>query len=106
MKISRLPLILSLASLLHAQSSQFRIDAGNWGGVTSPVYGMSQVFFGAGPELFTGPAQWAGYFNGVLPNGRMVRPAGVSIQVGMNPLGIALTPAGKYLVTSNNNERD
>jgi YVTN family beta-propeller protein len=42
----------------------------------------------------------------VLPNGRIVKPAGQTIQVGMNPLGIALTPDGRYLVTSNDDERE
>jgi hypothetical protein len=42
----------------------------------------------------------------VLPNGRIVKPAGTSIQIGMNPLGSALTPDGKYLITSNDDERE
>jgi len=42
----------------------------------------------------------------VLPNGRIVKPAGTSVQVGMNPLGAALTPDGMYLVTTNDDERD
>src|SRR5205085_231872 len=58
-------------------------------------------------ELFAGPSKFgSGYFDGVLPNGRIVRPAGVTTQVGMNPLGVALTRDGKYLITSNDDERD
>src|SRR5262249_16225094 len=45
-------------------------------------------------------------FNGVLPNGRIVKPAGITIQIGMNPLGVALTPDGKFLITSNDDERE
>ncbi|BDI29725.1 hypothetical protein CCAX7_17760 [Capsulimonas corticalis] len=82
------------------------IDAGNWASVTAPVYGSSQSGVYSGAELFTGPNQFGSYFSGVLPNGRIVRPAGVSAQIGMNPLGTALTPDGKYLITTNDDERD
>jgi YVTN family beta-propeller protein len=82
-----------------------KIDASNWGAVVSPVYGTNSGPFGAGPELFAAPNQFGDYFSGVLPNGKIVKPAGVSVQVGMNPLGVALTSDGKYLVTSNNNSR-
>lgn len=85
----------------HAQ-----IDATNWGSVTSPVYGANQAGTYAGAEPFAGPNQFGSYFAGVLPNGRKVIPAGVSVQTGMNPLGAALTPDGQYLITSNDDERD
>ena len=60
----------------------------------------------AGADLFAGPNKFGAYYNGVLPNGRIVKPAGQTIQVGMNPLGIALSPDGRYLVTSNDDERE
>ena len=44
------------------------------------------------------------YDHGVLPNGRIVKPAGRSVQVGMNPLGARLTPDGRFLVVSNNDD--
>ena len=96
--------LLSLGSgLMSGQSTQ--IDASNWGAVVSPVWGTNSGSFKSGPELFAGPNQFGDYFSGVLPNGRVVKPAGVSVQVGMNPLGVALTPDGKFLVTSNDNSR-
>ena len=88
---------------MSGQSTQ--IDASNWGAVVSPVWGTNSGLFQSGPELFAGPNQFGNYFSGVLPNGRVVKPAGVSVQVGMNPLGVALTPDGKFLVTSNDNSR-
>jgi YVTN family beta-propeller protein len=81
--------------------------AEHWGSLTSPVYGTSEPAGPyAGAELFAGPRKLpGGYFHGVLPNGRLVTPAGTSVQVGMNPLGITLTPDGKYLIVSNDDER-
>jgi len=37
----------------------------------------------------------------VLPNGRIAAPAGTSLFVGNNPLGLALTPDGRFAVISN-----
>ncbi|MBZ5657869.1 MAG: hypothetical protein LAO56_21625, partial [Acidobacteriia bacterium] len=53
-----------------------------------------------------GPNKFGNYYAGVLPNGRKVTPAGISIQIGMNPLGMAVTPDGQFLVTSNDDERE
>src|SRR5262249_10096407 len=78
----------------------------NWGSVTAPVYGTSETGSYANAELFAGPNKFGSYFSGVLPNGAMVKPAGTSIQIGMNPLGSALTPDGKFLITSNDDERE
>jgi YVTN family beta-propeller protein len=88
------------------QTSVSQIDASNWGSVTAPVYGTSETVPYAGAELFAGPNKFGSYFSGVLPNGRIVKPAGISMEIGMNPLGAALTPDGKYLITSNDDERD
>src|SRR5271157_6131157 len=82
-------------------------DRTNWGLVTSPVYGTSEPGYYAGAELFTGPDKFFNqYFAGVVPNGSKVTPAGTSAQIGMNPLGAVLTPDGKYLITSNDDERE
>ena len=79
----------------------------NWGLLTSPVYGTSEAGVYASAEKFAGAGKFGGnYYNGVLPNGRIVNPAGISVQIGMNPLGSALTPDGKFLITSNDDERD
>jgi YVTN family beta-propeller protein len=78
-----------------------------WGRLVAPVYGTSEVAPYSGAELFAGPQKLGpDYFAGVLSNRRMVKPAGTSVQVGMNPLGTALTPDGKFLVTTNDDERD
>jgi YVTN family beta-propeller protein len=87
------------------------ITASNWGSVGAPVSGMSESTAGyEGAEPFAGPQKFklsgdTDYYHGVLPNGRIVKPAGTSTQVGMNPLGIALTPDGKFAIVSNDDER-
>jgi YVTN family beta-propeller protein len=97
--------IFAIAPALGAAPA---ITAGNWGGVTSPVYGTSESGVYKGAELFAGPRKFADgqYYHGVLPNGRIVKPAGTSIQIGMDPLGLALTPDGHFLITSNDDERN
>lgn len=44
-------------------------------------------------------------FDATLPNGRRVTPAGTSVQVGQQPLNSVLTPDGRFLVTTNDDER-
>ncbi len=82
------------------------IDVTNWGAITAPVYGTSEKGVFSAAELFAGPSKFGSYYNGVLPNGRIIKPAGTVAQVGMNPLGLALTPDGRYLVTTNDDERE
>jgi len=81
-----------------------------WGNITAPVYGIPETtpgYAGTGADLFAGPQKFGNnYFAGVLPNGKIVKPAGKSAQIGMNPLGIAVTPDGKFLITSNDDERE
>lgn len=83
----------------------------DWGSFGSPVVGTSESTRPyTGTELFAGPQKFASlgdndYYHGVLPNGRIVKPSGTSAQVGMNPLGIALTPDGKFAIVSNDDER-
>jgi DNA-binding beta-propeller fold protein YncE len=45
-------------------------------------------------------------FDAVLPSGRLVRPEGRSVLTGMNALGVALTPDGRFAVVSNDDERE
>ncbi len=81
------------------------VDVSTWGNITAPVFGSTDPTFPA--ELTAGPNKFNNnYFHGVLPNGRKVTPAGLSIQIGMNPLGSVLTPDGRFLITSNDDERD
>jgi DNA-binding beta-propeller fold protein YncE len=37
----------------------------------------------------------------ILPNGRIAAPAGANLFVGANPLGLALSPDGRYAIVSN-----
>ena len=85
---------------------RFEISTHDWGTITAPTYGTSESGAYAGAELFAGPSKFGSYFAGVLPSGAFAKPAGQTIQVGMNPLGVVLTPDGKYLITSNDDERE
>ena len=96
----------ALALLGPVAAAQAQIDATNWGSVTAPVYGVSQAGTYAGADLFAGPNQFGSYFAGVLPDGKKVTPAGSVTQIGMNPLGVAVTPDGKYVITTNDDERN
>ena len=83
------------------------ISMSNWGAVTAPVYNQAERNpFYSNAEILAGPNKFGSYYSGVLPNGKKVTPAGNSIQIGMNPLGIAVTPDGQFLVSSNDDERD
>ncbi len=83
------------------------IDLTKWGAVTAPVYGMQEPNPNyPGADVFAGPNKFGSYYAGVLPNGKIVKPAGISIQVGMNPMGVAVTPDSKFIITSNDDERE
>lgn len=66
------------------------------------------------PTVYTAPAgsRLAGApnparpYNVILPNGRIVAPVGRSVVVGMNALGVAVTPDGRYAIVSNDDERE
>jgi YVTN family beta-propeller protein len=95
-----------LLALSASPASGQSVDPNKWGEITAPVYGTSEQGPYAGAELFAGPNKFGSYYAGVLPNGRIVKPAGLSIQIGTNPLGAALTPDGKFLITTNDDERE
>lgn len=103
---SAIALSLTQSSMVWAQSGPVILDVNNWASVTTPVVGTSEKGAFAGTELFAGPNKFGSYYSGVLPNGRTVKPAGISAQTGMNPLGMAVTADGKYVVTTNNDERE
>jgi YVTN family beta-propeller protein len=101
--------IAALLLGLGVLSAHAQISNKNWGTITAPVYNSSETVSGgaySAAELFAGPNKLGSYFAGVLPNGRRVTPAGTTIQIGMNPLGIAATPDGKFLITTNDDERE
>ncbi len=47
-----------------------------------------------------------GPFDAILPSGRLVTPAGQSVLTGMNALGVALAPDGRFAVVSDDDERE
>ena len=99
------PLIATVlcAGLAFGQS----INTSNWGTVTAPVYNQAESNpFYSSAEILVGPNKFGSYYAGVLPNGKKVTPAGNSIQIGMNPLGVAVTPDGQFVVSSNDDERE
>ena len=99
--------ILAAGALAAGCATARRPVVSTWGEITAPVYGTKEQAPYDGAELLAGPGKvGADSFSGVLPNGRIVTPAGQSLQIGMNPLGAILTPDGKFLVTSNDDERD
>ncbi|HZZ65525.1 MAG TPA: bifunctional YncE family protein/alkaline phosphatase family protein [Candidatus Baltobacteraceae bacterium] len=53
-----------------------------------------------------GPPNPANPYSTVLPNGRIVSPVGASVVVGMNALGLTLSPSGRYAIVSNDDERE
>lgn len=45
-------------------------------------------------------------YDAVLPSGRIVTPAGTSVLTGINALGLALTPDGRYAIVSDDDARE
>ena len=45
-------------------------------------------------------------YDAVLPSGRIVTPVGTSVLTGMNALGVALTPDGRFAIVSDDDERE
>jgi YVTN family beta-propeller protein len=76
---------------------------------------LAAVLIGAAPlpAVYTAPAgqRVAGApnpsnpYDVILPNGRIVAPIGRSVAVGMNALGVALSPDGRYAIVSNDDEQ-
>ncbi len=52
-----------------------------------------------------GPTSLGDKFSRVLASGRIVHPTGVNVVTGMNALGVALTPNGRFAIVSNDDER-
>ena len=71
------------------------------------VVRIAPVAFGAPAGKAPAGAFGAGdMFARVLPSGRVVVPTGTSVVVGMNALGVALTPDGRFAIVSNDDERE
>jgi DNA-binding beta-propeller fold protein YncE len=67
--------------------------------VTAPV-----VFDAPAANSPAGPTSPGDPFGRILPSGRVVHPTGTSVVVGMNALGLALSPSGRYAIVSNDDE--
>ncbi|MDQ6826124.1 MAG: hypothetical protein M3Z14_02865 [Candidatus Eremiobacteraeota bacterium] len=81
--------------------------------IFAALFCVALVGAAPGPLLtYTAPAgvQPAGArdqpFDGILPSGRLLGPVGLSVVVGMNALGVALTPDGRYAIVTNDDERE
>ncbi|MGO4341747.1 hypothetical protein [Pedococcus sp. 2YAF34] len=72
---------------------------------SAPWHGATLAQFGPPTTHPPGP-DGPGSFNATLPNGRRVTPAGTSVRVGQNPLNSALTEDSRFLLTSNDMERN
>ncbi|GAC1386103.1 MAG: hypothetical protein NVSMB42_06340 [Herpetosiphon sp.] len=68
--------------------------------------GQTLASYGAPAQTETAGPDGATSFSAVLPNGRRITPAGSSVEVGENPLNSVLTPDSKYLIVTNNDERN
>jgi YVTN family beta-propeller protein len=77
--------------------------------------GSTQPTRGAGPaaavtfeapagQLQAGPLSPNDPYQQVLPSGRIVHPSGKSVVVGMNALGFALSPSGRFAIVSNDDQ--
>ena len=60
------------------------------------AWGARSLFFGG-----VGPQPDG---TGVTPNGWTLTPAGLSVEVGDRPMGVAVSPDGRYLAVSNNGQ--
>ncbi len=66
----------------------------------------SVVFDAPAGTRAAGPVSPGEPFSRILPSGRILHPTGVDVVVGMNALGVTLTPEGRYAIVSNDDERD
>jgi YVTN family beta-propeller protein len=55
-------------------------------------------------QLQAGPLSASDPYQQVLPSGRILRPNGKSVVVGMNALGFALSPDGRFAIVSNDDQ--
>ncbi len=74
-------------------------------GATSSAQTAAPVIFEAPTNASAGPTSLGDAFGRILPSGRIVHPTGRNVVVGMNALGLALSPNGRYAIVSNDDER-
>jgi DNA-binding beta-propeller fold protein YncE len=59
------------------------------------------IFEAPAGQLQAGALSTSDPYQQVLPSGRILRPTGASVVVGMNALGFTLSPDGRYAIVSN-----
>jgi YVTN family beta-propeller protein len=97
--------ILLMALALTASPLPTRADCPDpAGGPCGPATPMAHL--GAPVQTGTAGPDSATSFDATLPNGRRITPLGVSVQVGEIPLNGVLTPDGKFMVVTNDDERN
>jgi len=74
--------------------------------LAAPLHPAVEVRYGSPAGSLPAQTGHGGPFDAVLPSGRFVTPSGTSVVTGMNALGVALTPDGRYAIVSNDDERD
>jgi YVTN family beta-propeller protein len=74
-------------------------------GAVSAPHPLSIVFDAPAGGRPAGPIGPLKPYAQILPSGRIVDPLGENVVVGMNALGLALTPDGRYAIVSNDDER-
>ena len=97
-------LLVSNAGAVHAGATRRAAGVVAPGGPSTVGTGMAM--YGAPVEGGVSGPDSPASFNATLPNGRRITPAGASAQVGENPLNSVVTPDGKFLIVSNNDERN
>jgi DNA-binding beta-propeller fold protein YncE len=63
------------------------------------------VFGAPSGERQAGPLDARDPYTQVLPSGRLVHPTGTSVVVGMNALGVGLSPDGRFAIVSNDTDK-
>jgi len=94
--MSRFSRLLAAGALVSLTSLPLGSGAAT---VTAPV-----VFEAPAAHAPAGPTSLTDEFGRILPSGRFLHPSGTSVVVGMNALGVALSPTGRYAIVSNDDE--
>ncbi len=105
--LTAVSLFISNAGAVHVGATQRAADLVAPGGPTTVGTGMAA--YGAptrnGAETDQAIPDAVDSFNATLPSGRRITPAGVSTYVGENPQNTVVTPDGKFVITTNDDER-
>lgn len=94
MNLSRFALIAALAAVAAPASAAV------------PFHAPVEVRYGAPAGTLPVEHLHGSTYDAILPSGRIVTPSGASVVTGMNALGAALTPDGRYAIVSNDDDRD